>query len=202
MANTIVERLDGSIQLGGSASTELDANQPSDDDEPEIGDLTYEGIIPSPVDPAWEADSLELAPSSTLLGSFHVGAKPLNAPRYDVFEGDKPVGTLTAHELQSDEEADLRLLTSLSINARLALFLKKIKSRQRILADARLNEVGHLRPGMAKGMPIEKAIAEAAKLSDEIAMLDQPPKATLTFKPNAAPFSGKKSDWHSAVRSN
>ena len=195
MADVLVDHFGGPIPFGTGGGIEINTENPSDDlNKPEVGDIDYEGIIPSPVDPAWERDSLALSPDSGLLGSFYVGAKPLKAPRYDVFEGDKLVGTLTAHELQSDSEADLRLLESLSINVRSGTLLKKISTRQRLLSDAWLNEIGHLRPGMAKGEPLDKAIAEAAKLSDEIAALAQPTKVTMTFKPNPEPFPGKKSD--------
>ena len=191
MASTLAENFGGPISIGTGISQE------SGNDEPiEIDDMDYEGIIPSPVDPAWDRDSLELSTSSVLLGHIWIGAKPLKAPRYDVFEGDKLVGTLTSYELQSESEADIRLLESLSINVRSATLLKKIIARQRLLTDAWLNEIGHLRPGMSKGEPLDKAIAEAAKLSDEIEALAHPTKVTLTFKPNEAPFPGKKSDWH------
>ncbi len=191
MASTLAENFGGPISIGTGISQE------SGNDEPiEIDDMDYDGIIPSIVDPAWDRDSLELSPSSVLLGHIWIGAKPLKAPRYDVFEGDELVGTLTSHELQSESEADIRLLESLSINVRSATLLKKITARQRLLGDAWLNEIGHLRPGMAKGEPLAKAIAEAAKLSDEIELLAQPTKVTLTFKPNEVPFPGKKSDWH------
>ncbi len=191
MASTLAENFGGPINIGTGISQE------SGNDEPiEIDDMDYEGIIPSPVDPAWDRDSLEQSPASDLLGNLWIGAKPLKAPRYDVFEGDKLVGTLTSHELQSESEADIRLLESLSLNVRSATLLKKITARQRLLTDAWLNEIGHLRPGMSKGKPLTEALAEAAKLSDEIESLVQPTKVTMTFKPNEAPFPGKKSDWH------
>ena len=196
MAEVLVDHFGGCINTGAGVSQESDGDEPVDPAKLEVGDISYEGLIPSAIDPAWERDSLELFPSSVLIGSFWIGAKPLKAPRYDVFEGDKLVGMLTSHELQSGSEADLRLLESLSLNVRSATLLKKITARQRLLTDAWLNEIGHLRPGMAKGKPLAEAIAEAAKLSDEIGSLAQPTKVTLTFKPNEAPFPGKKSDWH------
>lgn len=192
MAHTLLEHFGGPIPFGAGVSQEGDGDPAAS----EIGTMTYENILPSPMDSAWEPDSLDLAPDSALRGRFWIGAKPLKAPRYDVFEGDKLVGTLAAAKLQSDEEADLRLLDGLSLNVRSATLLKKITARQRLLTDAWLNEIGHLRPGMSKGKPLDEALAEAAKLSDEIAELVKPTKITLTFKPNEAPFPGKKSDWH------
>lgn len=46
--------------------------------------------------------------------------------------------------------------------------LEKIKSRQRLLTDAWLSEVGHRRPGMNKGLPLPEAIEQAKILDREI----------------------------------
>lgn len=45
---------------------------------------------------------------------------------------------------------------------------KLVRQRGRILADAYLNAAGHKRPGMAKGLPLEAAIAKAAELDAAI----------------------------------
>ena len=45
---------------------------------------------------------------------------------------------------------------------------KTIRQRGRILADAWLNDTGHLRPGMAKGLPLDEAQAKAAELEKQI----------------------------------
>lgn len=44
-----------------------------------------------------------------------------------------------------------------------------IARQQRVLSDAWLTEIGHLRPGMAKGVPVAEAQAQAAELSKKIA---------------------------------
>lgn len=44
----------------------------------------------------------------------------------------------------------------------------KIRKRGRILTDAWLTETGHLRPGMARGLPIEEALTQAAGLERQI----------------------------------
>lgn len=46
--------------------------------------------------------------------------------------------------------------------------LRLVQQRQRLLKDAWLTEVGHLRPGMAKGLPLKDAEQKAAGLDAEI----------------------------------
>lgn len=182
--------LDGSKQSAAEEITLLNAN------ESEGMKVECHARLGLPIDPTWDRDSLEIAKSAKWLNRHCVAMKALKGPRYDIFEGDKLVGSLTAVELQSAFGADLGLLETLSENIRSKELLNKITARQRLLIDSWLNEVGHLRPGMSKGKPIAEAIAEAAKLTDEITAISQPTKLALTLKPSEAPFPGKKSDWH------
>lgn len=48
------------------------------------------------------------------------------------------------------------------------LILKLVQKEQRLLKDAWLNEVGHLRPGMAKGQSVEEASRAATEIRAEI----------------------------------
>ncbi len=64
--------------------------------------------------------------------------------------------------------------------------LDRIKQRQKLLTDAWLSAVGHLRPGMNQGLPLDQANEQAQTVQLEIRQLA-----------NAiAPFPGTKSDWH------
>ncbi len=62
--------------------------------------------------------------------------------------------------------------------------LSLVKKRQRVLKDAWLNEVGHKRPGMAKGKPVADAEREAAELDQQLQAV-KPPR-----------FPGKRSQWN------
>ncbi len=53
-------------------------------------------------------------------------------------------------------------------------FATKVRKRGRILTDAWLNETGHLRPGMSKGLPLPEAQAQAAALAAQIRALPVP----------------------------
>ncbi len=66
-------------------------------------------------------------------------------------------------------------------------FQKLIDERQQILKDAWLTEVGHKRPGMAKGLPISDAVTEATSIEDQIRKIQPllPPQ-----------FPGTRSDYH------
>ena len=46
--------------------------------------------------------------------------------------------------------------------------LKLIKERQCLLRDSWLSEIGHQRPGVKSGMPIEEAVAKANRLNKKI----------------------------------
>lgn len=68
-----------------------------------------------------------------------------------------------------------------------AAILKLIQQKQRLLKDAWLNDVGHKRPGMGKGVPVAEAQARAAELDRQI--------RGLARQQPVAPFPGKKSVW-------
>ncbi|MEO6036631.1 MAG: GDSL-type esterase/lipase family protein, partial [Verrucomicrobiota bacterium] len=63
-----------------------------------------------------------------------------------------------------------------------AELLQLVQQRQRMMKDAWLTDVGHTRPGMAKGLPLTEATAKAAEIETQIRQL-------------RAPFPGKRSDW-------
>lgn len=62
--------------------------------------------------------------------------------------------------------------------------LDLVKRKQRVLKDAWLNEVGHKRPGMAKGKPVADAEREAAEFAEQLKSV-KPPR-----------YPGKRSKWN------
>ena len=50
-------------------------------------------------------------------------------------------------------------------------FVSLIKKRQRLLCDTWLTQIGHLRPGMTKGLPLEQANKKATELDAQIQLL-------------------------------
>ncbi len=64
--------------------------------------------------------------------------------------------------------------------------LDRFKQRQGLLTDAWIGAIGHLRPGMKQGLPLDQANEQAQTLELEIRQLAN----------SIAPFPGTKSDWH------
>ncbi len=64
--------------------------------------------------------------------------------------------------------ADVDWFRKLKADPRTAVLLKTIRQRGRLLADAYLNDAGHVRPGMAKGLPVAEAEAKATDLEKTI----------------------------------
>lgn len=152
-------------------------------------------LVPLPVDPTWDADSLELTSAREYFATFNVKSSVAKSPRYDVLQKGEPIGFVTAHELRTGR-SDLTQLKPFAPTQQATELFKLIQRRQRLQGDAWLNDVGHLRPGMSKGKPVAEANADAAELNQQIAKLARPVHINLELKPSAEPFPGKKSDWH------
>jgi pimeloyl-ACP methyl ester carboxylesterase len=71
----------------------------------------------------------------------------------------------------------------LSSHPEAAEVIKLVQQRQRLLKDAWLTEVGHLRPGMNKGEPLVEAREEAARLAGRVMAVAD------------VQFPGKRSRW-------
>ncbi len=46
--------------------------------------------------------------------------------------------------------------------------VRLIRKRQKVVTDAWLSDIGHLRPGMAKGLPVTAALKEESRLNEQI----------------------------------
>ncbi len=183
MAQQIIAALElpsdvGSLKIDGAAAKVLSGNDASVKRDNEDGLLIeWTARLPMPVDPQWDADSLLLEQMRERFNRQRLTATGLTAPRYELRENDKLVETVTAADLQNG--LDLTALPKLSTNVRALELLKLIQRRQRLLTDSWLNEIGHKRPGMSKGLPVAEATAQAAPLSEQIAQLAMPSAITL-----------------------
>lgn len=77
---------------------------------------------------------------------------------------------LGAKDLANVESA-AAMLASYPNGARI---LKLVQQQQRLLKDAWLTDTGHQRPGVAKGLPLAEAQAQAAELEKQIRALAKP----------------------------
>ena len=97
---------------------------------------------------------------------------PIPDGSYNVFEADAQLGTFTAAELRSG--IDVRRFAGGSINDAAGQLARLVTERQRLMRDAWLTHVGHLRPGTPIGKPLEEAQREAEKRTAKIEELRQP----------------------------
>lgn len=128
--------------------------------------------VPLARDPNWDAESLAREHFGDKIDRYQLVVTGLTEGSYELFEGDKVIAKLTAQE--AARGIDLLTVKELATNQHAAELLKLIQQRQRIQTDAWLNETGHLRPGMTKGLPVAEADEKATKLQAEIQRLAQP----------------------------
>jgi lysophospholipase L1-like esterase len=71
-----------------------------------------------------------------------------------------------------DRPAAMALMNKLRDTKTAPDLVKLIRKRGRILSDTWLTEIGHQRPGMNQGLPLEQALAEAKELTEQIGKQD------------------------------
>ena len=163
----------GKVVAGENASVKKNAD----------GSLSIEWTshLPMPVVPQWDTESLALLKSQESLNQYRLTVSGLTAANYELLEGDKVLLTASAVELQKG--IDLIALKLLSTNTRAAELLGLITQRQRVLTDSWLNDVGHKRPGMSKGLPVAEATTQAESLSERISKAAKPAAISLKLMP-------------------
>jgi hypothetical protein len=141
---------------------------------------------PMPQDPAWDAESVRLERIADCFNRHRLTVKGLAKARYQLCEESKVVGTATREELAAG--VDLGRFADLSINRGGGKeLLDLVRKRGRLLTDAYLSDIGHQRPGMAKGLPVDEAEKQAAELDKQIRQLAAPVTLRLRLAPVEAP---------------
>ena len=144
------------------------------------GEFTFEWTtrIPMPEDPAWDQATREQARA---WNKHQIKISGLPALRYQIFEGATPIAVVSRDALA----AGLNLLpyTNLVSNQRAAALFGLVQQHQRILAEAWLSEVGHKRPGIAKGLPLAQAEEKAAGIWKQIEERTAPLHLHIRLKP-------------------
>jgi lysophospholipase L1-like esterase len=134
--------------------------------------FTWTTLQPMPTNPQWDRQSVQLERITDRFNRQRLAISGLSAPRYQLFGGDTLLGTFTGEEL--GRGVDVLSLPNFPTNRRSADVLKLVHQRQRLLCDAWLTEVGHARPGMSKGVPLDEAKRQAAGLENRIRELAAP----------------------------
>lgn len=142
--------------------------------------LAWTTPLPMFTDPQWDAESVKREQIAPRFNRHSLSVTGLSGNRYELLEQEMLLGTFTADELKAG--LGLTSLSKLSTNVRAAELHKLIQKRQRILTDAWLNDVGHLRPGMAKGLPVAEATSQAKELGSQIAALAKPVTLNLRLR--------------------
>jgi lysophospholipase L1-like esterase len=145
---------------------------------------------PMPADPAWDAESLALERFADRFNRHRLVVRGAPAARYQLCEGEKVLGTVTREQLAAG--VNLLQFPDLSTNRGGPELLKLIRKRGRILCDAYLSDIGHQRPGMSKGLPVEAATKQAAELDAQVRQLAAP--VTLSLRLAAAAAAGASGD--------
>ncbi|MDB6031395.1 MAG: lysophospholipase L1-like esterase [Verrucomicrobiales bacterium] len=135
--------------------------------------------IPMPMDPSWDPNVSEEV--RRLFNVHQVKVIHLSKAKYRLKEGDTEVGTFTKEELATG--LDLLNFSALTTNQKAKELFKLVHRRQRILTDAWLTEVGHKRPGMAKGLPMDAAQTKASEIEKQMRALAQPVTLSLSLVP-------------------
>lgn len=128
--------------------------------------------VPLARDPNWDAESLARERFTEKFDRYVLQINGLSAGDYELQEADKVVAKFSSAD--AAKGIDLLDAKDLPTNQHAVELFKLITQRQRLQTDAWLNETGHQRPGMAKGLPVAEADAKAAELQQQIRKLAQP----------------------------
>lgn len=177
MAEQVLFAIDGAVRPI-EASLDAATGKPSTEAITEVSNadkairFKWRSRIPLSAVDNWNADSLKLEEFADKLNRYRLQVTGLPEGRYEILEGDRSLGHLTAADAATG--LDCLKYPELTTNQRAKELLSHIEQRQRLLTDAWLNECGHQRPGMAKGLPVAEATAKAAEISKRIRELAQP----------------------------
>jgi arylsulfatase A len=177
MAEQVLTAIEGAV-TPIEASLDAATRKPSTDAITEVNSsdktirFKWKSRIPLSSVGNWNEDSLKLEGFADKLDRYRLHVTGLPEGSFELFEGDRRLGTLTAAEAAAG--LDCLKYPELTTNKRAKELLEQIEQRQRILTDCWLNECGHKRPGMAKGLTVVDATTKAAEISKRIRELAQP----------------------------
>ncbi len=136
--------------------------------------------IPMPYDPKWDpvVAKSDLAPSS--LNVYPLCVRGLSEGEYTLLEKDQSLGRFSAVMLR--QGIDMAQLESFKPNRQRATVHPLFAERQQILARAWMTHVGHQRPKIPKGLPLQEAQQQAARITEKIQQLTKPVPVSLELR--------------------
>ena len=130
---------------------------------------------PMPMDPQWvEADQI-----AQDFNRIKLTVSGLSGKQYELLEGE----TIIAIDGENlARGVDILGLKNLSVNHDSSDLLEKVGSRHRLMCDAWLTAIGHARPWMTVGKPLDAAMRESKEMEREIISLVQPVEMKLMIR--------------------
>lgn len=136
---------------------------------------------PMPIDPQWDERSMVMERVSDRFNRYRLVVSGVPAAQYRLYEDAVLLGTVTQQKLQAG--IDLLAFSKLTANQQGGDVLKLIRRRQSMLTDAWLEAIGHKRPRVAKGLPFEEAVRQAAELETHLRKMTAPVELRLRLVP-------------------
>lgn len=128
--------------------------------------------LPMPADPKWDERLVTMNRLGPRFNELTLTITDCPKGRYEIRGGDTSLGFTTDLELRNG--LDLTRFPKLSVHPKRQELMKLVSQRQKILQFAWLNHVGHERPGVPKGLPLDEATAQAKELEQRIRALAKP----------------------------
>ncbi|WP_435019167.1 SGNH/GDSL hydrolase family protein [Tundrisphaera sp. TA3] len=139
--------------------------------------------VPMPHAAGWDRLPAGAPPRIDRFNRHRLAVAGLPDPRYVLMEDGRRIGEFDRAALAGG--IDLTALPDLSSNRRSAAIRPILEVRSRMLAAAWLFAIGHKRPGVAPGLPLEEAQEKAEAMDREIRRLAHPVPIRLELRPVA-----------------
>lgn len=137
--------------------------------------------LPMAADPQWDRRLAAEGRGPEDFNRHVLVVRGLPGERLALYEGETRLGEVSARELSAGVRVDR--FPELSAHARAAEVLKLVRQRRQLLDPAWLSAVGHQRPGVRPGRPLEEARRQAAALEGRIRELAAPVTLRLWIRP-------------------
>ena len=145
--------------------------------------FTFKSRRPMPRDPELEKDAellaSEFSPAKWDLHRLSISG--IKAARYTLYEGQTALGEFTRDEL--GRGIDITRIEKLSINQEGERLRKALHDQMAVLGDSWRSQVGHKRPGVAIGLPLDQAAEKAGALGKGIGELVSPVEVHIRLVP-------------------
>lgn len=174
VANITVDLAGKKVVAGQRFQTKLDGTDAG------VVKVSWRSPVPLPLDSRWPKAFPEKQPLQQALNQYRLKILGAAEKRYDLYEGEQRLGTVTRQELA--DGVDLTRFDRLSTNQRSRQLTQLAEQRQQLLGRAWLTAIGHNRPNTPAGLPLPQAQKRAADLEQQMRQLAEPRELTLELR--------------------